>query len=65
MYYFTNRYINSSTLKLTENFLQFLPTNGITGKGIANLILLNLQQFGIHIYAGKDITGEVKFGLLY
>lgn len=52
MYYFTNRYINSNTLKLTEEVLQFLPTNGITGIGTAILILLNLQQFGINIYAG-------------
>jgi len=42
------RYINSNTLKLTEEFLQFVPTNDMTGKGIANLILENLQKFGIN-----------------
>jgi len=42
------RYINSNTLKLTEEFLQFVPTNDMTLKGIANLILENLQQFGIN-----------------
>jgi hypothetical protein len=42
------RYINSNTLKLIEEFLQFVPTNDITGKGIANLILENLKQFGIN-----------------
>ncbi|XP_025417875.1 uncharacterized protein LOC112688740 [Sipha flava] len=36
------RYFNSNTLKLTEEFLQFVPTNNMTGKGIANLILENL-----------------------
>ncbi|VVC35783.1 Ribonuclease H-like domain,Domain of unknown function DUF4371 [Cinara cedri] len=42
------KYINSNTLKLTEEFLQFVPTNAMTGKGIANLILKNLKQFGIN-----------------
>uniref|UniRef100_A0A2S2QAK7 Zinc finger MYM-type protein 1 n=1 Tax=Sipha flava TaxID=143950 RepID=A0A2S2QAK7_9HEMI len=42
------RNINSNTLKLIEEFLQFVPTNDITGKGIANLILENLKQFGIN-----------------
>ncbi|XP_025407219.1 zinc finger MYM-type protein 1-like [Sipha flava] len=42
------RYFNSNTLKLTEEFLQFVPTNNMTGKGIANLILENLEQFGIN-----------------
>lgn len=42
------RYINSNTLQLTEEFLRFVPTNNMTGKGIANLILENLQQFGIN-----------------
>lgn len=32
---------------MTEEFLQFVPTNDLTGKGIANLILESLQKFGI------------------
>jgi len=30
------RYINSNTLKLTEEFFQFVSTNNMTGKGIVN-----------------------------
>lgn len=41
------RYIELNTLTLTEEFLQFVPTSDMTGKGIANLILKSLQQFGI------------------
>lgn len=57
------RYINSNTLKLTEEFLQFVPTNDMTGKGIANLILENLKQFGINtqFYVGKDMTGQLQW----
>ncbi|KAL4141563.1 hypothetical protein QTP88_004184 [Uroleucon formosanum] len=41
------RYIELNTLTLTEEFLQFVPTSDMTGKGIANLILESLKQFGV------------------
>jgi len=41
------RYIELNTLTLTEEFLQFVPTSDMTGKGIANLILESLEQFGV------------------
>lgn len=41
------RYVKLNTLILTEEFLQFVSINDMTGKGIANSILKSLQQFGI------------------
>lgn len=38
------RYVN---LKLREEFLQFVPTSDVTGKGLAKLILDNIKIFGI------------------
>jgi len=36
-------------LELREVFLQFIPTNDITEKGLANLILEYLSTFGVEL----------------
>lgn len=41
------RYVELSTLELHEDFLQFVPAVDMTGKGLAKLIIDNLQNFGI------------------
>ncbi|XP_008180592.1 zinc finger MYM-type protein 1-like [Acyrthosiphon pisum] len=41
------RYVNRETCTLHEDFLQFVPTADLTGKGLATLILDNLKHFGI------------------
>ncbi|KAL4143541.1 hypothetical protein QTP88_005860 [Uroleucon formosanum] len=41
------RYVELNTLKLHEDFLQFVPAVDMTGKGLAKLIIDNLQHFGI------------------
>lgn len=42
-------------LELHEDFLQFIPTNDTTGKGLANLILENLSTFGVEL---KYLRGQ-------
>lgn len=49
------RYVELNTLILTEEFLQFVPISDMTGEGIANSILKNLQQFGINM---KYLRGQ-------
>lgn len=41
------RYINDKNFTLHEDFLQFVPTTDMTGRGIASLILESLKGFGI------------------
>ncbi|KAL4152797.1 hypothetical protein QTP88_000630 [Uroleucon formosanum] len=41
------RYVNRETCTLHEDFLQFVPTADLTGKGLSTLILDNLKHFGI------------------
>lgn len=40
-------YVEINHLELREEFLQFMPTFDVTGKGLANLIIDNLQKYGI------------------
>lgn len=58
------RYIELNTLTLTEEFLQFVPTSDMTGKGIANLILESLKQFGVDTKylrgQGYDMMGQQR-----
>jgi len=42
-------YVNCETCTLHEDFLQFVPTAYLTGKGLGTLILDNLKHFGIEI----------------
>jgi hypothetical protein len=41
------RYVDLTTLKIKEHFLQFVPTADVTGEGLAKVILNNLREFGI------------------
>lgn len=41
------RYVEINHLELCEEFLQFVPTFDVTGKGLAKLIIDNLQKYGI------------------
>lgn len=41
------RYVDLEKMIIREDFLQFVPTHDLTGKGLAKLILDNLNQFGI------------------
>ncbi|XP_060874016.1 zinc finger MYM-type protein 1-like [Metopolophium dirhodum] len=41
------RYVEINHLELREEFLQFVPTFDVTGKGLAKLIIDNLQKYGI------------------
>ncbi|XP_025411222.1 uncharacterized protein LOC112684113 [Sipha flava] len=43
------RYVDLDKLELHEDFLQFIPTNDTTGKGLANSILENLSAFGVDL----------------
>lgn len=49
------RYVDLDKLELREDFLQFIPTNNTTGKGLANLILENLSTFGVEL---KYLLGQ-------
>ncbi|KAL4141698.1 hypothetical protein QTP88_004287 [Uroleucon formosanum] len=49
------RYVDLDKLELREDFLQFIPTNNTTGKGLANLILENLSTFGVEL---KCLLGQ-------
>lgn len=61
------RYIELNTLTLTEEFLQFVPTSDMTGKGIANLILESLKQFGVDTkyLRGQGYDGAVAMSRKY
>lgn len=41
------RYVEINHLELRKEYLQFVPTFDVTGKGLAKLIIDNLQKYGI------------------
>jgi ribosomal protein L20 len=41
------RYVDLTTLKIKEHFLQFVPTADVTGEGLAKVVLNNLREFDI------------------
>lgn len=43
------RYVEINHLELRQEFLEFVPTFNVTGKGLAKLIIDNLQKYGILI----------------
>lgn len=49
------RYFNSTTSKICEHFLQFVPVLSTTGESLATTILSNLQKFGVDL---KYLRGQ-------
>jgi len=49
------KYVDVEKLVVREDFLQFVSTNNLTGKGLATFILENLKSFGIEL---KYLRGQ-------
>ena len=49
------KYVDVDEKVVREDFLQFVPTNDLTGKGLATLIIENLKAFGIEL---KYLRGQ-------
>jgi len=43
------KYVDVDELVFREDFLQFVPTNDLTGKGLTTLTIENLKAFGIEL----------------
>lgn len=41
------RYVDTPSMKVKEHFLQFVQAQDVTGRGLANIILENLRNWGI------------------
>jgi len=60
-------FVDLNKLVLCEEFLQFVPAHDITGKGLANLILESLKQFGVELkfLRGQGYDGAASMPGIY
>lgn len=61
------RYFNKDTNKIREDFLQFFPVNDMSGKGLAQVLLVSLRNLAMNsnYFRGQGYDGTSAMRMLF